>query len=451
MSDTPALPRKKLLLVAYDFPPIASAGSHRITSMAKYLLARNWAITLVTVRSSFVHKSSESMEYVPQDVRLERTRCFEFAQVMSWISGASKGQTSIDKAEAEARAGGDGGGELGAAAAPKWWARPLVWIDRVLAFPDRKVGWFFPLLFRVWRLLRSERFDVVLSSSPPHSSHLPLLLLRCFMGFKWVVDFRDPWTAPLRESRRGLHLKRFLEKSILERADRVVLNTWGNKDASMQVFPSVAPEKLVVITNGFDSERGGSRAGLESSDLDCELVYTGYVYGPMLNVYLEAVRVISRKPGARIPRLHIFGRYPQHLRIEEELRPYVAYKGRISYQQSLWIMQHANALLYAIPHGHEFESWVPSKLYPYVFSTRPILALIPKGDAATIIRRTNTGEVINETEPAAVASKIASFLDAVAGSSHKFQPKADEVETFAWAALAEKLDATLRELVSRDR
>ncbi|MDX6642953.1 MAG: hypothetical protein QOD76_915, partial [Solirubrobacteraceae bacterium] len=63
-----------------------------------------------------------------------------------------------------------------------------------LVVPDLAiVGWLPFALPRALSLARRERFDCVITTSPPHSAHLIGLALRR-RGVPWVADFRDGWT-----------------------------------------------------------------------------------------------------------------------------------------------------------------------------------------------------------------------------------------------------------------
>jgi hypothetical protein len=59
-----------------------------------------------------------------------------------------------------------------------------------------------------------------------------------FSRFVWVADFRDPWTAPLRQPKRraNLALQRSLERWVLDGCDGVIANTEGNRDRLLAAF-----------------------------------------------------------------------------------------------------------------------------------------------------------------------------------------------------------------------
>jgi hypothetical protein len=63
----------------------------------------------------------------------------------------------------------------------------------VIMFPDRAAGWMPAAVAAGLRLTRKERFDAVLSTSPPPSAHLVAYAIAQKRGLPWVADYRDLW------------------------------------------------------------------------------------------------------------------------------------------------------------------------------------------------------------------------------------------------------------------
>jgi glycosyltransferase involved in cell wall biosynthesis len=426
-------PQRRILIVAYDFPPIASAGMARVVSMVRHLRKRRWEVTVLTVRDSFVRRSDANIELVPDGVTVVRTRSFEAARTAARM----RERASLLRAD----------GRVAPALALRVLSQAFGGLARHAAWPDRKAGWFLPLVLGARALLRRDSYDVVLSSSPPHSTHLPMLVLRSLHRFFWVVDFRDPWTTPARGPRFG-RIERALERRVLARSDAVIANTPGNKEALLGTFPAISSEKITVITNGFDTDLLAPDGEAGAARLDCDLVYTGHIYPRMLDPFLAALKHLVRS-GERAPTVWVYGVRPPHLRIEEELRDFVVFKGAVSFLESVSIMRSAPTLLFLVPHGQGFETWVPSKLYPYLFSGRPIFALVPEGDAARIVEETGAGVAVRSVDPADVACQMRRFLDGARARGRESRRDDPRVAPYAWEALGARLDTLLRAETAR--
>ncbi len=437
----------KLLLISYNFPPINSAGVFRVATFAGHLCNRGWDITVLTVRGSSTETRDQSlMDLIPDGMRVVRTACPEFNRVTQRIrpagfaSAGDQTRTAAGPASGRRRRRRGPIGVVGR------------FVHRVLTFPDPQVGWVGPLFWNAARIIRRDHISYVMSTSPPHSSHLPIAALRSIVRFRWVVDFRDPWTAPRRVAPYALGWQRRLEGWVLKRADAIIANTTGNREVLLQTFPGIAPEKVFVITNGFDVSRFESvlspaPAEHGESDRRPDLVYVGSVYPEMLDFYIAGLLEL-RAAGARLPRLRIYGVFETP---EEQakiagagLGDVIEYAGRVPYEESLRVIAGAPALLLLVPNGERFRNWVPSKLYPYLFSGRPILAIAPPGDSARIVTGTRSGMVVSGATPADVAAGIEEFLRRVANGDFQDSRDTDAIDAYRTERLVDQLDGVLK-------
>lgn len=435
--------KPRLLLVSYDFPPVTSAGMYRIVGMAKYLQRMGWDITVLTVKDTFVHKTDASLRLIPEDVRVVRTDAFEFRRVRRRVMGGS-GRAGIGRAGEKGSSGEEGVGILERILTVVFDA-----IDKLFSFPDAKAGWCLPLFLKAWQLVSRERFDIVLSSSPPHSLHLSLLVLRRLKHFTWVTDFRDPWTIPGRgeKSSLGFRVRRSMEKAVIATCDYVVANTPGNRDALLREFGRRIEGRVSVVTNGLDVELDVTGSNTGSPPVDCDLVYMGELYPGMLDAYARAVRAIKEEGRHRIPLLWVYGRTPGPAirRVAEDngVSSWIVHKGRVSYSRSRQIITDAKALLVLLPHWDGHETWVPSKLYSYLFSPSPILALVPRGDAARIVEETGRGVVVDTEKPEEIATAIVEFLKSVDSGAYAGETNTQVVERYRMESVMAELNDVL--------
>ncbi|MEZ4651466.1 MAG: glycosyltransferase [Candidatus Eisenbacteria bacterium] len=222
--------RRRLLYVAYFFPPLGGAGVQRTLKFVRYLADFGWDATVVTGPASYWLRDDSLAEEVPSTVRVVRAP--------HWGS----------------RFVGGGGSSTRRSASR---IRGLRAVSRALLVPDAYVGWVAPTRRVLGDLVRAERFDAVITTSSPDSTHLLGRWLHRSRHLPWIADFRDPWTrrmsyAPPTE----LHhrVQRSLERSVLEEADRVVVTSDATRQDYLGLIPTLAPESIVTITNGFDEE-----------------------------------------------------------------------------------------------------------------------------------------------------------------------------------------------------
>ena len=227
----------------------------------------------------------------------------------------------------------------------------------------------------------------------------------------------------------------------------VKANTHGNKCALLEIFSGVDEKKISVINNAFDPD-----AVLESdggSVVLSDITYTGEIYEGMLDLYIEAVCALINKGSGFIPRLAVYGRldpsYDKILR-ESPAGKYIEYKGSVSFDKSIEIMRNSNTLLLALPHTERGRTWIPSKLYAYLFWGRPILAICPDGDASRIIEETRTGAALKSDSPADLAGEIIEFFNRVERADYEKERDMKSIEKYSMKHLAQKLDKILLKL-----
>ena len=78
--------------------------------------------------------------------------------------------------------------------------------------PDTRVGWVPFAIYKGLRLHKSKKFDVILTNSPPHSTHFVGLALSKITGLPWVTDFKDGWIVDPFRKKRGF-LREMLERN----------------------------------------------------------------------------------------------------------------------------------------------------------------------------------------------------------------------------------------------
>lgn len=437
--------RRRLLVVTYHFPPIASAGVFRVSGLIRNLEKSGWDIDVLTVRDSpFDTHDPSTLDLLPPDLTVTRTRSFD-------LSAALLRSRRTGRAPAPSPAAGTAGNPTGVGGAParrrsgvlrRLFRGVFHALVRLTSFPDRRVGWTLPLMRAAWAWLSRNPGAAVLSSTPPHSTHLALAFLKPLRRFHWVVDFRDPWTAPMRLPKRRVmsYLNRALESWVLRRADIVVANTPGNRDALLESFQWLDPGKVVTITNGFDPADVGDTAS--DGAIDADIVYFGEIYPRMLALYLDALSVL-RSRGAAVPRLKVYGLMSEDDRArvrERGLEDSIEFMGAVPYRESLALMKRARALLLLLPAGDVWRTCVPSKLYPYLFADARVLALGPEGDASRILTETGRGVTISSEDPEHIADAITAFF---AETPATVEPSIDSLAPYTMQDIAARFHTIL--------
>ena len=157
-----------LLLVAYFYPPCRDTGAHRPAAMAKWLRRLGHRVTVLTT-SAYGTGDGPPEDDVVRTLDLQRLR--------ARLHGHDRVDALFDSDTYSGK------------------AHPLA---KVLVPEPLVAAWAPFARSRALRLNRRERFDCVITSSPPESAHaVGRALAR--RGVAWVADLRDGWTyEPIR-------------------------------------------------------------------------------------------------------------------------------------------------------------------------------------------------------------------------------------------------------------
>jgi glycosyltransferase involved in cell wall biosynthesis len=322
------------------------------------------------------------------------------------------------------------------------------------AVPDLQlVGWLPFALPRALAMARGERFDCVITTSPPASAHLIGLTVQA-CGPAWVADFRDGWTF---ESQRSewAHpvlgaVDRRLERLVVRHADAVSAVTQPIADDLARRFG----RPVATITNGFDPDAVPADApegnGLLSRDRR-SLVHTGTLSygGRSIEPLVEAFRILhATSPGAA-ERLEIALVGPVTDAEREAVKrsgmpDAFLLAGSLPHDQTLAVQRAADGLLVITGAGQ--TGVATGKLYEYMTANRPILVLGDDTAAAGIVERVGGGIAVARDDPHALADALRRFAEHPDALP---RPAPAAVERFSYAHLASQMAGQVEHAIAR--
>ena len=399
--------RKRVLLVAYYFPPSGGPGVQRTLKTVKYLREFGWDPVVLTVRDADWPARDESLlDEIPADVPVVRTAIPEPYGVYRRLTGKARGQ-AVD-VEANRRPGEKE--PLG--------ERFAAWVRGLLFVPDARMGWLLTGTGPGVRAARGHRVHVVSSSSPPYTCALLGRRIARRVGVPWVPEFRDPWsgflTAPDRPALSAA-LERRLERGVYRDADRLVVAWPGIARDFAEKYGPDDRDRVRLVENGYDPE---DLEGIAPRVNDrFTLVYTGSMYGVRNPDTLLRAAARLAEEGRIDPsrvRLRFVGRFGAEVRdmfarpgvaAMVETRPYVPHA------ESVAEILGAHALLLVVDDYPGSEEIVPGKVFEYIGAKRPLLALAPEGRVAELVRSTGAGTVCGQHDVEACASALARLYE----------------------------------------
>ena len=384
------MPKKNLLLFVYYWPPAGGPGVQRWLKMTNYLVELNWNVTVITTAPEFANYPQTDVSLlgdVHPEIKVIRTKTWNPYALLERLKGKKKMPAGTFSEPQHGR----------------WKFRMLTAIRSHLFIPDPRRGWNRYAIAAAEKELASRPYDLVLTSSPPHSTQLIGLHLKKKYGVKWVMDMRDPWTdiyyyQHLGHSILSSSLDSYYERSCIKNSDAVFtvgLRLKELMDAKAASFTN-AP-RVYVVTNGYDEKDFGQVEREESSSF--RIVYTGtlstlYRYEPLFDAISNCTNHLQNVE------FEIYGAIPADIQRDISNRIQgVKFLGVASHSMIAQVQKNADLLLLLIADVPGAQSILSGKVFEYLRSGNTILNLAPRdGDAAKIIDACDAGRTFERNQ-----------------------------------------------------
>jgi len=393
---------KKILIITYYWPPAGGPGVQRWLKFVKYL--PDFGIqpfVYIPENPTYPIVDENLVKEVSDKAIIVKHKIFEPYQLASFFSKNKTKKISS--------------GIIPNQKKQSFMDKTFLWIRGNLFIPDARVFWVKPSVSYLEKYIQENNIDTIITSGPPHSLHLIGLELKQKLNVKWFADFRDPWTTigyhkSLRLSDYAAKKHKALEHQVLNSADRIIVTSKTTKTE----FEAITSKPIAVITNGYDDEN----VGKQILDTKFSLAHIGSFLSernPSI-LWESLVELINEIPD-----------FKSHLEIKligavsQEVLENISQFGLNSYLYNLGYVSHAEAiahqrksqvLLLIEINSEDTKSIIPGKLFEYMVSNRPIIAIGPKdSDFAEIITNTNTGVFLDYSEKMRLKSVILDFYN----------------------------------------
>ncbi len=293
--------------------------------------------------------------------------------------------------------------------------KAMIWIRGNIFIPDARIFWVKPSILFLRKYLVENNIDTIITTGPPHSLHLIGLQLKKEMQINWITDFRDPWTTigyhkELKLSNWAAKTHKDLEKEVLNSCDSIIVTSPTTK----KEFEEITSKPISVITNGYDVEKIIPKA----KDEKFTLAHIGSLLSernPMVLWEVLSELVSEDALFASHFELKLIGAVSNEVVLtikDNGLEQYMNLLGYVSHEKALQEQKASQVLLLIEINAPETKCIIPGKLFEYMVSDRPILALGPHGaDFEQIIKSTNTGFFFTYDQKEALKSQILIYFD----------------------------------------
>lgn len=458
--------QKRVLMLCCAFPPIGGSGVQRSTKFVKYLPQFGWQPYVVT--ATYSERSEEKfddtlLQDIPKTIFVQRVRPNRLPSLVtmterlfSIISNRflrrinRKCHSFIWRTIKRLHAG------------VKW---RLGLVDLFIrSTPDSHTFWAVRSILPCLYLIKKYRIDLIYTTSWPFSSHLAGVLLKLLTNRPLVVDFRDPWSLdPNYRNDFRKPINRALEKIVLKRADRVIsVNEFIVSDL-YHLSKGKSRDKFIVIPNGFDPDdfvkvHNNPRDNRNDS---ISIYHIGKPFRRNTIPFFKAMELLLKRYPSLINKLfvHFVGGIPPGLPSEDleylklsPIKKQAKIEQRVSHSIAIQFMSNADILLLFVWEGNDGAKCHRGKLFEYMYSNVPILALAPEGVASKAIQETGTGVTLSPSDIDGIADILRQIVTDYEGFKRKyFHPKDEEIAKFDRRKLTQRLAEVFDNLINNNR
>ncbi len=381
---------RRLLLIAYSFPPVGGAGVQRPAKWVKYLPQFGWDVTVLTPENPSVPVRDESLlAEIPPETRVIRAKTWEpdyrLKQRLASGPATDTRRSLVGRAISNAKS----------------QARKFV---QTMLQPDLQVLWVRNAIRAASKELSRVRHDAIVVTVPPYSMLSIGTALKKRFGLPLVFDFRDEWDLSsryLEQSSRtwwSQYVQTRMQRSLLKQADAVIATTQASAQAYEQKLAEVGNRaQSHCLYNGFDPEDFAAADATAQSGGDSEtfrLVYTGTLWNltdiEPLALAIERLQADAPELLRKLELVCVGRKTPEQQQVLDRIRRTncrTEFPEYCDHGQVAGWLQSAQALCLLLSDVPGAERVVPAKLFEYLASQKSILAIVPHGETARLTRR----------------------------------------------------------------
>ncbi|RNC86310.1 MAG: glycosyl transferase family 1 [Winogradskyella sp.] len=419
---------QKVLIVTYYWPPAGGPGVQRWLKFVKYLNDFDIEpIVYCPSNPNYPITDSSLINDVPKDVTIIKqpiSEPYQFANLLS----KKKSKTISSGVIADTKN-------------QSFVERFLLYIRGNFFIPDARKNWIKPSVRFLSAYVVNNEIDTIITTGPPHSMHLIGLQLKHKLTINWIADFRDPWTTigyhkslKLTESSKRKHLA--LEKSVLHSADMIIVTSSNTKSE----FEAKTDTSIEVITNGYDV----NEVRIDKKDDEFTIAHIGSLLSernPTILWEVLSELINENQNFADKFKLNLVGVVGDSIikAIKAHgLENHCNLVGYVNHDEAIAFQKKSQLLLLIEIDSEDTKAIIPGKLFEYMVSKTPILAIGPKdSDIEGIINTTNTGSYLLYSEKEKLKAQILTYFESFKTGNQGTKPVG--LENYSRKALTESL------------
>jgi glycosyltransferase involved in cell wall biosynthesis len=441
------LTNRKILLISYLFPPVGGIGVQRALSLAKYLPASGFEVhVLKATNAGGPVYDPDLIRQVPHEVQVHKAFTPEIPfhlrqKLWARLTGGANPA---------------GPGSNGRPRGGFSWKKLVTGTARRILSPEPEILWAPFALRKARSIVRRHGIDSVMVTVPPFSALVVgTRLKREFPSLVLVSDFRDEWLSfylkdfDFQSSEYTRRRAETIEREAVEASDLVVAVNRSSRDEIRNRYAGEPDGKFAVVPNGYDPEVFAGFAARKQESGRMIVTHVGTVYKTASpRFFLDAVDSLPEEIRGRIETRFVG-------RVAESERPLL--EGRASRVTTLGFMPQAEALKYLEDTDYLLLTMtndisVPGKLFEYMASGKPMLAIAaPGSEVDQILRETGAGVAAPPGDVGAIRAMLLRAFEAWRGGARLAGGDPESVRRYERPRLVAEYGTLMRGVEARPK
>ena len=416
--------QKKVLILTYYWPPSGGSGVQRWMYFAKHLKSLGWEPIVVTIdeKKASYGVLDESLNQEVDGIRVIKTSTREPLQLYSRLTTGSK-KKGIPQGEVKRKS---------------VFGKLSAFIRGNFFIPDARIGWVPFALKAARKIVAKEQITTIITTGPPHSSHLIGLQLQKEFKVNWFADFRDPWSdvfynKDLYRRSRAVSKDLKLELQVLQAAQGIITTVGGRLHESL--IAKAPAQKFYALPNGFDSELM-NRVTVEKNHHYLHVVYTGLLTHNQ--PYKGVFKILNDLSATQPIKLSLAGNIAPDIINEIKISfPKIdaIFHGYLSHKEAVGLMKSANLLINFIFIGAQTQM-ISGKILEYIATEIPILSIgNPDSESAKFLEQGTAAVMLDQSN----LKEMRLFIDTVISQKDTLYNEFPSLEKWSREALTKRL------------
>ncbi len=414
--------KRRALIISYYFPPMGYSGVQRTAKFVKYMPDFGWEPVVLTINPKSYYAFDDTLlkEIESKNIRIIRTGSSDPTQKIF-------NQKKIRS---------------------EYLRKILNRLSQTFILPDNKRFWIKSALKAARKLLREEKFDIIFATAPPYSDFIIGSMLKNEFGIPLILDYRDAWfddglsfyPTPIHKM-----IVKNMERKVLYSSDKIITYTRQIKEHILKHYPFLKQDEIKIIPHGFDKEDFNCETVSPLSKMKMRVTYSGAFYEERTpKFFIQAIEKLAfeRPDIANQIEFYFVGNFPKYYYkkiLKSKVRHLFHFTGYVDHKTNIKYLIESDVLWFMIRHSKNPHLYATSKLFEYMGTAKPILALVPKdGAAAQLLKDYKSSFIVEPEDVEGIKNNLIKLFELF---KTKQLPEADKeyIQTFERIKLTQEL------------